>query len=177
MAPKVHQRGGVKGHRSRESRDLVNHFEKRNKQLLKKFLKRQRKKEGTRTEKNKIIAKAVKVISGREIIKKWADKERHIARRQLERKRIKPFTYYCKLLALDALFSRHLPKGPVELGDKKKKKTYSLRKKTLLTETKKRDIGEKIHEIGATTAKTKKEVSKQMRNLRKTLPKELRKIA
>lgn len=163
---KTHGTGTTSRHRAKERRDLLARAEKRRKRLLKQRLNRQRKK-------SKKLVEIIRRISAPEILREWARKEGLAARKLLRERRIRPFTFYCRLLALDAIFSKRQPKKKIKVG----KNTYALGKRVLLDETQKRDIREKLNEIGVTTAAIRKEVHKQERNMRKTLPKSVQKSA
>ena len=160
MARKIHGTGGAKGHQALEANKQLKRLENRNKLLLRQSLRRRRKHDRN-------LVNAIKSIAAPEILREWARKEQLIARRQLSRRKIRPFTFYCKLLAMDALFSKKRPVKQIKVGKVK----YRPTKNALLDKTTKNDILEKLNEIGASNAKIRKEVAKQMRNLRKILPK------
>lgn len=164
MGRKVHGQGGSKGHYAKEFAKSWQNANRTNALITRKRQARQK----------KINAKLVHVIKGlgaQETLKQWARKEMLGAKRQLEKKAIRPFTFYCKLLAADAVFSERWPKQQIKV---RKGFVYSPAESQLLGKTQKSDIFEKLNEIGATTAAIKKEVAKQEKNLKKSLPKTIR---
>lgn len=164
MVRSTHGSGARTKHQAKEFHDVLTRNEKRGRQILKQTLRRHRKK-------SKKIIFLLRGISAREILKEWTRKEGLVAKKQLREKKIKPFTFYCKLLALNNIFSNHRHKKMAKVG----KTVYTVGKRTLLDKTKERDIRENLNEIGATTAMIRKEVNKQERNFRKTLPKIIQK--
>ena len=161
MARKTHGTGTVARHRRKEVKDLLEHKKYRDKQLLKKFMHKQRKK-------NKRTVKIVKAITKPEILEQWARKERLTAKKQLRERKIRQFTFYCKMLAIDALYLKHMPKREIRI---QKDIVFRPSKKGVLSEQQKKDMIEKLSEMETKTFNRKKLVKRQMEKLKKGLPK------
>ncbi len=167
MAPKVHGQGGAKGHHTKESEDIHCHRKKRLNQINHQK-KRNRKKHMKRT------IKIVKAVTKPEILKQWAKKERLIAKRDLKNKKIRKFTFYCRLLAIDSLYLKHMPKRVIRIN---KKAVFRPPTKGTLGKTQKKDILERLNEMEAGTVTMKEIVDKQVRKLQKDFPKTFTKAA
>ena len=162
VSRKVHGMGGRKGHHASERRAFVRRGEKQ----LEQALRHAKKREGKR---NRRLVRAIRGIAAPEIFGQWARFQLLIARRQVRNGKISQLTFYCKLLAMDRLFLEN------------SKRTREIRgrigckpaKDSLLGKAEKRDIVESINGLGASVADVKREVSKQERDLRKTIPKSL----
>lgn len=162
VSRKVHGRGGKKGHHAREMQASF----WRNEKQLEQALRRTKTREGKR---NRRLVRKIRGIATPEIFGQWARFQLLVARRQVEKGKISPLTFYCKLLAMDRLFLEN-SKRTMEI---RRRIGCKPAKNSLLGKTQKKDIDENINALGASIADVKKEVSKQERNLRKTIPKTL----
>ncbi len=163
MARKRHSTGTKASHKRKEIRDLLSHLDKRKQQLLSQFMRRQRKK-------NKRLVRTVRSVAAPEILKQWARNEQLIARKQVKERRIRQFTFYCRLLAIDTLYLKHMPKQAIRI---QKGVSFRPPKEGILSKARKRDILEKLNEMETTLFKTKKALEKQVKKLQKNLPQTL----
>ena len=167
MAPKVHGQGGAKGHNTKENEHLNKHRKKRLKQI-KHQAERKRKKHKKRA------IRIIRAVTKPEILKQWARKERLIAKRDLKNKRIRKFTFYCRLLAIDSLYLKHMPKRAIKIN---KHTVFRPSTKGTLGKTQKNDILERLNEMETKTITMKEIVDKHVKKLGKTLPKTFAKAA
>ena len=162
VSRKVHGEGGSKGHHTRERQASFWRNEKQIEHLLRRAKKR-------REKRNRRLVRAIRGIAAPEIFGQWARFQLLVARRQVRNGKISQLTFYCKLLAMDRLFLEN-SKRTMEI---RRRVGCGPAKDSLFDKTWRRDIDENINALGASNAVVKKEVSKQERNLRKTIPKSL----
>jgi len=165
LAKKTHGTGTRARHKRKERSDLFGRLEKKRQQRLNQLLRRQR-------GKNARLAGIVKNITAPEILKQWARYQRLLARKQLKSRAIRQFTFYCRLLAIDALCLKHLPKEPIRI---QKGVIFRPPKEGILSKARKKDIFERLEEMKTNTLERKKRVNAEIEELQKTLPTTIRK--
>jgi len=167
LARKTHNTGTRARHSTKEAHDQINHSNKRKQQLLKQAIRKQKKK-------GKRLVSIIKRISAPELLKQWVRVEKAKAREQLNGRKIRQFTFYCKLLAIDAIYAKRMPKRAVRI---KKGVVFRPSKGGLLSKAQKRDMVEKLNAMETGVLKRKQQVKKQAEKLEKTLPKALPGVA
>lgn len=165
MAKKIHGCGGAKGHQAHEGINRLKRVKTKNELHLRQSERRKRKR-------NKKLVKTIKSIATPEILKEWARKERLTARKEVTKRKIRQFTFYCRLLAIDALYLKHMPKRAIRID---KLTIFRPSKEGTLSRTEKRDILEKLNEMETNLFSRKEMVKKQMEKLKKGLPKTITK--
>ena len=157
----THGTGTKARHDRLHSEKRLKHLKKRNKQLTNKFIKNQLKK-------NRRITRNIKAIFRPEILKQWAIKEQLIAKKELKERKIKQSTFLCRMIAIDALYTKKMPKNAVRI---KKGVVFNPPKKGILSKQQKKDIFEKLNEMETKKFNRKEAVKKQTEKLEKRLPK------
>jgi len=165
LARKIHGSGGAKGHQALEGNKRFEHSENKNKQLL-------RKSQGRKRKQNRKLVNVIKSIATPEILREWARKEQLTARKEVKERKIRQFTFYCRLLAIDALYLKHMPKRAIKIN---KSVTFRPPKKGTLSKAQKRDILEKLNGMETNQFNRKEQAKKQVEKLKKRLPKTIAK--
>jgi len=158
---KTHGTGTRAKHDRKESIDRHKHKERQSKRRLNRLLR-------NRNKKGRKAVRTVKAVTEPEILKQWARKERLTARKEVKERKIRQFTFYCRLLAIDALYLKHMPKRAVRI---EKNVIFRPSKKGILSTQQKKDILEKLNEMETNQFNRKEQFKKQVGKLKKRLPK------